>query len=173
MYSTVWETATVCALDAEWQPNTRVPKATLVQLALTPPSSPILILLLASPPLLCCLPLAGCKSLRCRVSHGTKSQRCDLHGAPRDTLLSCSSNVVCAEHDVKVQDLLALSQETAKAFLQTLFRSPTVLKVPASFSPLPMRCFFWCIRGNSARDPGTASARISYGILSGLEAHGA
>jgi len=35
-----------------------------------------------------------------------------------------------------MQDLLALSQESAKVFLQTLFRSPTVLKVRFSLDAL-------------------------------------
>jgi len=43
----LWERTSVCALDAEWQPNVRIAKATLVQLALRTAST-TLILLLAS-----------------------------------------------------------------------------------------------------------------------------
>jgi len=75
-FSDIWERTSVCALDAEWQPNVCIPKATLVQLALRTSAATLILLL----------------------------------------------------------DLLALSQESAKVFLQTLFRSPTVLKVGYGFA---------------------------------------
>lgn len=46
--SGIWSDTYVCALDAEWQPNQRVAKATLVQLALKTKCQKTIVLLLVS-----------------------------------------------------------------------------------------------------------------------------
>ena len=116
--SDIWERTSICGLDAEWQPNSRTPKATLVQLALRT-ASKTLILLLASPSYSPWMRIIGAPVLQTHPQHsassGPLSVRC--HAAESKAMRRF------------LQDVLALAQQSAKAFLQSLFRSPTVVKV--------------------------------------------